>query len=127
MKSFKFFVILTVCALMLGTTGCKDNSGENKEKTIRLSYANFAPASTFVCVQMERWKEEVEKRTDGKVQIDTYPGGTLLGAKEMMDGVIAGQADIGCLCMAWASLMRWLERRFSTVSTKNISLKLLKM
>jgi TRAP-type C4-dicarboxylate transport system substrate-binding protein len=68
---------------------------------IKLSYANFPPAPTFPCVQMERWKEEVEKRTGGSVAINTYPGGTLLDAKNMMDGVIAGQADIGCLCMAY--------------------------
>ncbi|MCP4352565.1 MAG: TRAP transporter substrate-binding protein [Desulfobacterales bacterium] len=68
---------------------------------VKLSYANFPPAPTFPCIQMERWKTEVEKRTQGKVAINTYPGGTLLGAKNMMDGVIAGQADIGCLCMAY--------------------------
>jgi len=68
---------------------------------INLTYANFPPAPTFPCVQMERWKKEVEKRTGGKVTIKTFPGGTLLGAKNMMDGVIAGQADIGCLCMAY--------------------------
>ena len=68
---------------------------------IKLSYANFPPAPTFPCVQMERWKKEVEKRTNGKVVVNTYPGGTLLGAKNMMDGVIAGQADIGNLCMAY--------------------------
>ncbi len=68
---------------------------------IKLSYANFPPAPTFPCVQMERWKKEVEKRTNGKVVINTFPGGTLLGAKSMMDGVIAGQADIGNLCMAY--------------------------
>jgi len=68
---------------------------------IKLSYANFPPAPTFPCVQMERWKKEVEARTKGKVMINTFPGGTLLGAKNMMDGVIAGQADIGCLCMAY--------------------------
>ena len=67
----------------------------------KLSYANFPPAPTFPCVQMERWAKEVETRTGAKVKIDTYPGGTLLGAKNMMDGVIAGQADIGCLCMAY--------------------------
>jgi TRAP-type C4-dicarboxylate transport system substrate-binding protein len=50
---------------------------------------------------MERWKKEVEARTNGKVLVNTFPGGTLLGAKNMMDGVIAGQADIGCLCMAY--------------------------
>jgi TRAP-type C4-dicarboxylate transport system substrate-binding protein len=68
---------------------------------IELNYANFPPAPTFPCVQMERWKSEVEKRTDGKVAIKTFPGGTLLNAKGMMDGVIAGTADIGCLCMAY--------------------------
>jgi TRAP-type C4-dicarboxylate transport system substrate-binding protein len=68
---------------------------------IKLTYANFPPAPTFPCVQMERWKTEVEKRTGGKVAIQTFPGGTLLDAKNMMDGVIAGTADIGCLCMAY--------------------------
>ena len=64
---------------------------------IKLSYANFPPAPTFPCVQMEMWKTEVEKRTGGKVKVDTYPGSTLLSAKNMFDGVIAGTADIGCL------------------------------
>jgi TRAP-type transport system periplasmic protein len=50
---------------------------------------------------MERWKTEVEKRTGGAVEINTYPGGSLLEAKDMIDGVISGQADIGCLCMAY--------------------------
>lgn len=69
--------------------------------SIKLNYANFPPAPTFPCVQMERWKSEVEKRTNGEVQIKTFPGGTLLGAKGMMDGVVAGQADIGNICMAY--------------------------
>ncbi len=68
---------------------------------IKLSYANFPPAPTFPCVQMERWKQEVEKRTGGKVKIDTYPGGTLLHAKNMFDGVAAGTADIGCSCPSY--------------------------
>ncbi len=68
---------------------------------ITLSYANFPPAPTFPCIQMERWKEEVEKRTNGKVKVETYPGGTLLGAKNMFRGVQEGQADIGCLCMSY--------------------------
>lgn len=68
---------------------------------IKLSYANFPPAPTFPCVQMERWKSEVEKRTAGKVKIDTYPGGTLLGAKNMFDGVAAGTADIGNTCTSY--------------------------
>jgi len=88
-----FFVIAVVTTLFIPATTLAG--------PIKLSYANFPPAPTFPCVQMERWKAEVEKRTAGKVAIDTYPGGTLLGAKNMMDGVIAGQADIGCLTMAY--------------------------
>jgi TRAP-type C4-dicarboxylate transport system substrate-binding protein len=87
-------IILAFFALILMPANAKAGPA-------KLSYANFPPAPTFPCVQMERWKKEVEKRTNGKVAIDTYPGGTLLGAKGMMDGVIAGQADIGCLCMAY--------------------------
>jgi TRAP-type C4-dicarboxylate transport system substrate-binding protein len=68
---------------------------------IKLSYANFPPAPTFPCVQMERWKAEVEKRTTGKVKVDTYPGGSLLHAKNMFDGVAAGTADIGCSCPSY--------------------------
>jgi TRAP-type C4-dicarboxylate transport system substrate-binding protein len=50
---------------------------------------------------MERWAKEVEKRTNGKVKVKTYPGGTLLEAKSMFDGVVAGGADIGCLATAY--------------------------
>jgi len=70
-------------------------------RAMTLSYANFPPAGTFPSVQMERWKKEVEKRTDGEVTINTFPGGTLLGAKNMLRGVTQGQADIGNLCMAY--------------------------
>jgi len=68
---------------------------------ITLSYANFPPAPTFPCVQMERWKTEIEKRTNGKVKVNTYPGGTLLQAKNMFDGVAAGTADLGCTCPSY--------------------------
>jgi TRAP-type C4-dicarboxylate transport system substrate-binding protein len=66
-----------------------------------LSYANFPPASTFPCIQMERWAKEVEKRTNGQVKINTFPGGTLLPAKNIFDGVIAGTADIGNFAMSY--------------------------
>ena len=88
-----FLFALVSCVLL---TQQPANAGK-----IKLNYANFPPAPTFPCVQMERWKVEVEKRTDGQVQVNTFPGGTLLGAKGMMDGVIAGQSDIGNICMAY--------------------------
>jgi TRAP-type C4-dicarboxylate transport system substrate-binding protein len=43
----------------------------------------------------------VEKRTGGKVAVQTFPGSTLLSAKNMFDGVVSGTADIGCLAMSY--------------------------
>jgi len=94
---FLKLVGLAIIALFIGSL----LPASSMAAPIKLNYANFPPAPTFPCVQMERWKKEVEKRTGGKVAIKTFPGGTLLGAKNMMDGVIAGTADIGCLCMAY--------------------------
>ncbi len=88
-----------LCVLLLGSLILLGRVAETK--VIKLRYANFPPAPTFPCVQMERWAQEVEKRTGGKVKVETYPGGTLLGAKNMLDGVIAGIADIGCFCPSY--------------------------
>jgi TRAP-type C4-dicarboxylate transport system substrate-binding protein len=72
-----------------------------KAAPVTLTYANFPPASTFPCIQMERWVKEIEKRTNGQVKINTFPGGTLLPAKNIFDGVIAGSADIGNFAMSY--------------------------
>ncbi len=89
---------LLVSAMLLLLAGCSRKEGE---EVIELSYANFPPPETFPCVQMERWKEEVERRTNGRVRIKTYPGGTLLGAKAIYDGVADGTAAIGNFAMSY--------------------------
>ena len=72
-----------------------------RAETITLTYANFPPAVTFPSVQMERWAKEVEKRTHGAVKVKTFPGGTLVGAKNMLEGVTSGIADIGNFAMSY--------------------------
>jgi TRAP-type C4-dicarboxylate transport system substrate-binding protein len=97
-RKLMLFVAVVFVAGLAGVALCTPTVYAD---AVKLNYANFPPAPTFPCVQMERWKTEVEKRTNNAVAVNTFPGGTLLGAKNMMDGVIAGQADIGCLCMAY--------------------------
>ena len=95
--------VLLASVIVLSGCGKKEPTAATDavEKAITLNYANFPPASTFPCIQMEHWKTEVEKRTGGKVKVNTYPGGTLLGAKDIFDGVIAGTADIGNFAMSY--------------------------
>ena len=99
MKHKRNVSLLLILALLLGMTLV--TPGFVSGKTITLKYANFPPGPTFPCVQMERWKTEVEKRTNGKVKIQTFPGSTLLGPKTMLEGVISGIADIGCFCPSY--------------------------
>ena len=98
MKKLQLLIAFCAGAVLCFLAGCKRGSGDD---VIELNYANFPPPETFPCVQMERWKAEVEARTGGRVKIRTYPGGTLLGAKEIYDGVVGGTADIGNFAMSY--------------------------
>ncbi len=95
--SQKTIILVVVAAFLLGIS----SFAVPAQAQIKLTYANFPPSTTFPCVQMERWKTEVEKRTGGKVAVQTFPGGTLLPAKNIFDGVITGTADIGNFAMSY--------------------------
>jgi TRAP-type C4-dicarboxylate transport system substrate-binding protein len=95
----KSMLLMIGLTLLFGANFMMPTHGNSQ--TITLKYANFPPAPTFPCVQMEEWKKEVEKRTGGKVTIQTFPGSTLLNPKNMFEGVISGTADIGCLAMSY--------------------------
>lgn len=71
------------------------SSAPARAADINLTYAFFAPAQTFPGRQMAHWAEEIKKRTNGKVEVRTFPGGSLLSARDMYDGVSKGVADIG--------------------------------
>jgi len=99
MKSF--IVRFTLAAVILSSFLIVGVSKVRAADTITLTYANFPPAPSFPCVQMERWKKEIESRTKGKVKVRTFPGGTLLGAKNIFDGVVSGAADVGNFAMSY--------------------------
>ena len=98
MKAKKSLPILLAFLFILGAHVVLPGSVWSE---IKLTYANFPPASTFPSVQMERWAKEVEQRTKGAVKVQTFPGGTLLPAKNIFDGVITGTADIGNFAMSY--------------------------
>lgn len=93
-----FSALLSVCALLLCVVLL---AGTVHAAPVKLRFANFPGASTFPCIAMERWADEVRKKVGDAVVIETYPGGTLLEAKNMVRGVMQGQADIGCISLAY--------------------------
>jgi TRAP-type C4-dicarboxylate transport system substrate-binding protein len=70
-------------------------------KTIRLNYSIFFPAAHGQCKAGMSWAEEVEKRTDGRVKINIFPGGTLTKADQCYEGVVSGISDLGMSVFAY--------------------------
>ncbi len=71
-------------------------------KTVTLKYSNFFPPTHIQSKLAESWCKEVEKRTDGRIKIEYYPGGSLLKGKQTYDGVADGIADIGFSVLAYS-------------------------
>ena len=69
--------------------------GFAQEKTYNLRYANFFPAPHKNSQMSEAWCKEVEKRTNGRVKIAYFPGGTLTPPAQTYDSVTTGITDIG--------------------------------
>lgn len=73
------------------------------EGVIKLSYANFFPSSHVQSLLAESWIKEIGKKTNGKVEIAYFPGGSLLQGPNVFEGVLNGIADIGMSCFAYTS------------------------
>lgn len=95
MKRLRFLLVSFLAGISIFS--CSKSSKE----VITLSYSIFFPATHEQCIAATNWAKEIEKRTDGKVKINIYPGGTLTKADETYNGVISGIADIGMSCFAY--------------------------
>jgi len=71
------------------------------QKVITMNYSNFFPAPHKHSIIAEQWCKEIEKRTNGRIKIAYFPGGTLTPAAQIYDGVVKGISDIGFSCFAY--------------------------
>jgi TRAP-type transport system periplasmic protein len=101
LRGCRYAAIAMVIGLTAAACGGSDDSAQNSDddptsgSEITLSYAFFAPITSFPGRQMEEWAEQLNVRTDGRVSVDLFPGGTLLGTGDILDGVRQGAADVG--------------------------------
>jgi len=72
-----------------------------KAKTINLTYSNFFPPTHGHAIAGANMIKEIEKRTNGRVKISYFPGGTLTKSRVCYDGVVKGISDIGQSCFAY--------------------------
>lgn len=64
-------------------------------KVLTLKFANYFPPPAPHSKICEEFARELEKRTNGRIKIQYFAGGSLLKAQRMYEGVVTGIADIG--------------------------------
>jgi len=72
-------------------------------KPIDLYYSNVFPAPHKVCVLSVEWGKEVEKRTNRRVKVTMFPGGTLTPGDKCYDGVVKGLSHVGLSVFSYTS------------------------
>jgi len=95
-KAFLFLLVGLVAVSFFTMGATKANAA-----TIKLTFSIFFPPSHSQAKAAIDFAKEVEKRTNGKVQITTFPGGTLTKAPQVYDGVVKGISDLGNSCFAY--------------------------
>ena len=98
MKKTVFFILLAIC---LGLSFSSIGALNADAGTVKLTYSNFFPPGHIQSKLAEAWCKEVEKRTNGEVVVEYYPGQTLTKARQVYDGVVEGLSDVGFSVLAY--------------------------
>lgn len=100
--------ILLCVVFVLTLAGCgdkKDNSSEttssNGSGTVTYKLAHIAPQNHIWNDAAEKFKEEVEAGTDGRVKIDIFPGGQLGSDADMVQQIESGALDFAFITNAY--------------------------
>jgi len=91
-RLFRMMVIGLFCFSLVWLTSVTSYA-QGKVTTLR--YSNFFPPVHKVSLLAEQWCKEVEKRTNGRVKVDYFPGSSLTRPTETYDSLLKGIADIG--------------------------------
>lgn len=83
------------------------------EKVISLTYAESGPPAGLGGNFVKIMKEEIEKKTDGRVALEIYWQGSLLKGKEILNGVKNGLVDMGYVLPAYYPKQLFMHNAFA--------------
>ncbi|HEY3276958.1 MAG TPA: hypothetical protein VGJ94_10085 [Syntrophorhabdaceae bacterium] len=74
-----------------------------QEKTVNIRFSTFFPPSHEHAKITADWAKEVEKRTEGRVKVRHYAGGTLNPPTQTYDSMVQGVVDAGTVVLGYTS------------------------
>jgi len=93
---FLFFLVTAI-----GITFLLPGAFQAEAAPIKLTFSIFFPPSHGQTKAAMDWAKEIEKQTNGKVQITVFAGGTLTKAPQCYSGVVKGISDLGFSLFAY--------------------------
>jgi TRAP-type C4-dicarboxylate transport system substrate-binding protein len=93
-KSMLFLLTAALIAL-----ACMPAVAQTK---IKLRYSMIWPATHPISLLNKAWGDDVEKATEGRVTVTTFPGNTLAPPMQVYDNVVKGIIDVGACLLAYA-------------------------
>ncbi len=83
----KILAILLVVVMVLSMAACSGNNGDK----IVMKVGHAQPEGNPRTESLEKFKEDVEKASGGRITVELYPAGQLGTEKEMLEQVVGGQ------------------------------------
>ena len=97
-KNIFLLILITLFAVSIIIPA---NVTDVQAATTNLTYSIFFPPTHGQAKAGQAWSKEVEKRSNGRIKITVFSGGTLTPADQCYDGVVKGISDIGMSCFAY--------------------------
>lgn len=89
------FCIMSFLLVFMFTVCFVSSQAIAQDKVVKLRFSTFFPVSHPNAAITAEWCKEVEKRTNGKVKVQHYPGATLTSPQTTYDSILSGVVDIG--------------------------------
>ena len=83
---------------------------------IKLTYSQYFATTHMNAVLTGQFCDEIKKRTNGRVEITHYPGGTMTTAPKTFEGVVTGISDLG-----WSAI-NYNQGRFPVTDVTDLPL-----
>jgi hypothetical protein len=112
MSKKKLSALICMCLAAFLFVAVTTASGQAKK--MEMTYSIFFPATHTHTLLATEWCKEIEKRTNGAVKINMFPGATLTPPDQAYDGVVKGISDgydRGQLCERGLMLSEVIDRR----------------
>lgn len=96
--SYKLIALMILVGLIIaGCSNDKSSSKGGKDDVLVLKLGHIQSENDLWQDGAEKFKEEVEEASDGKIKIEIYPNSTLGGDRDMAEGLQVGTVDFALI------------------------------